>query len=133
MRASRGFLKPCFIASGLALLVAVGLGWAFGGAVGAAGAGGGVALAALGFAGSVWAIAAAENIDVRLTLPVALLTYMIKLVLFGTALWAIDQFTPDALRPSAFGIIGGALTWLTVQVVWTFRAKIPYIELEKRP
>lgn len=96
----------------------------------ALGAATGVALASLGFAGSVWAIAGAEKIDFRLTLPVALITYTVKLALFGAALWAVEATGWDVMWPMAFGIIGGALAWLTTQAIWLYRAKIPYIELD---
>lgn len=89
-------------------------------------------MAAFGFAGSVWAVSLAEKIDLRLTLPMALITYSVKLALVLTILGIVKSTVPDALTPFACGIIGGALVWLATQVVWAYKAKIPYIELESR-
>ncbi|GAB3222121.1 hypothetical protein GCM10027447_08660 [Glycomyces halotolerans] len=133
MKASRGFLGPCLIVSAATAAAASAAALIADGPSGAVGAATGVVLAAGGFAGSVWAVAAAEKIDLRLTLPVALLTYMVKLALFGTALWAVRVTGWDVVWPMAFGIIAGALAWLIAQGIWLYRAKIPYIELDDRP
>ncbi|MCC3764981.1 hypothetical protein K3N28_18130 [Glycomyces sp. TRM65418] len=133
MKTARGFLKPCFAVAGIAAVVAAVVGGITSGGTGAWAAPAGVALAALGFAGSVWAVAWAEKIDLRLTLPMALITYAVKLGIAFAALAAVRALLPDALTPFAFGIIGGAVAWLAAQVVWAYKAKIPYIELERRP
>ncbi|WP_199037679.1 hypothetical protein [Glycomyces salinus] len=130
MRAARGFLRPCFAVAGAAVVVAAVAGALLGGVDGATGAPAGVALAALGFTGSVWAIAGAEKIDIRLTLPVALVTYVFKLMLFAIVLGIVEASPWDALLPMGFGVIGGAIAWLATQAIWLYRAKIPYIELE---
>ncbi|WP_460495398.1 hypothetical protein [Glycomyces tarimensis] len=117
--------------AGIATALAAVLGWIAEGPNAAAGAALGVAVVSLGFAGSVWAIAWAENIDLRLTLPVALLTYVVKLAVIGAILWAVRASGWDVVWPMAFGIIGGALAWLTTHGIWLYRAKIPYIELDK--
>lgn len=132
MRTSRGFLKPCLAVAGVAAVVAALVGGVLDGVNGATGASTGVALAALGFTGSVWAIAWAEKIDIRLTLPVALVTYVFKLMLFAIVLGLVEMSPWDALLPMAFGIVGGAIAWLTAQGIWLYRAKIPYIELDNR-
>ncbi|HEU5129529.1 MAG TPA: hypothetical protein VFU12_16220 [Glycomyces sp.] len=132
MRAARGFLRPCFAVAGIATVLAALVGLIADGADAAAGAALGVALTSLGFAGSVWAVAGAEKIDLRLTLPVALITYGVKLGLFGAVLGAVDSSGWEVMWPMAMGIIGGALAWLTTQAIWLLRAKIPYIELEER-
>lgn len=133
MKTARGFLKPCFAVAGIAAVLAAVVGWFTSGGTGAWAVPAGVALAALGFAGSVWAIAWAEKIDLRLTLPMALITYALKLAVALVALTVVRTLVPDALLPFAFGIIGGAVAWLATQVVWAYKAKIPYIELERRP
>lgn len=132
MKLSRGFLRPCFAVAGMASVLAAVIGLITDGPNGAAGAALGVALASLGFAGSVWAIAGAEKIDLRLTLPVALVTYAGKLGLFGIALGIVKSSGWDVMWPMAMGVIGGALAWLTTQAIWLLRAKIPYIELDER-
>ncbi|MFB9662109.1 hypothetical protein ACFQS3_05230 [Glycomyces mayteni] len=131
MRAARGFLKPCFAVAGIAAVIAAVAGWITAGGPGAWGAPAGVALAALGFAGSVQAVAAAEKIDLRLTLPMALITYAFKLVIAFFALWTVQSTAPNALLPFACGIVGGAVAWLATQAVWAYKAKIPYIELDQ--
>lgn len=132
MTHARGYLKPCFAVAGIAAALAAVLGGVFAGPAGAVAAFGGVALAALGFAGSVWAVLRAEKIDIRLTLPMALVTYAIKLAAAFTALAVVRALVPEALAPFGFGIVGGAVAWLVTQAVWAYRAKIPYIELGDR-
>lgn len=130
MKTARGFLKWCFAVAGVAAVIAAVVGWITAGGTGAWAAPAGVALAALGFAGSVWAVAWAEKIDLRLTLPMALITYAVKLGIAFIALWTVQEAAPDALLPFAGGIVGGAVAWLATQAVWAYKAKIPYIELE---
>jgi hypothetical protein len=132
VKAARGFLKPCFAVAGIAAVVAAVVGGITSGIPGAWAAPAGVALAALGFAGSVGAIAWAENIDLRLTLPMALITYTVKLAAVLTVLTVVKAAAPDALPPFACGVIGGAIAWLATQVAWAYKAKIPYIELDRR-
>ena len=130
MRAARGFLKPCFATAGAAAVVAAVAGALLGGVDGATGASAGAVLAALGFAGSVWAVVGAEKLDIRLTLPVALVTYVFKLMLFAIVLGLVEASPWDALLPMGLGIVWGAIAWLTTQAIWVYRVKIPYIELE---
>jgi hypothetical protein len=49
-----------------------------------------------------------------------------------TILTIVRTAVPDALEPFAYGVVGGAVVWLATQVVWAYRAKIPYIELDSR-
>jgi len=123
------WLKPCSIVALIATVLAAAIGWLTVGSVGAWAAPAGVALAALGFAGSAWAVLAVEKIDLRLTLLMALITYSVKLLIVLIALWAVQTTDPHALLPFACGIVGGAVAWLATQAVWAYRAKIPYIEL----
>ena len=128
----KGFLKPCLLVSGIAAVIAAVIGGITAGGVGAWAAPAGVALAALGFAGSAAGVALAETFDLRLTLPMALITYSVKLALVLTILSIVKTAVPDALEPFAYGVIGGAVAWLATQVVWAYKAKIPYIELDSR-
>ncbi|WP_205325213.1 hypothetical protein [Glycomyces sp. YM15] len=128
----KGFLKPCLIVAGIAAVIAAFIGGITAGGTGAWAAPAGVALAALGFAGSAAAVALAETFDLRLTLPMALITYSIKLALVLTILSIVKTAAPDALPPFAYGVIGGAIAWLSTQVAWAYKAKIPYIELDPR-
>jgi hypothetical protein len=132
MHKVKGFLKPCFIAAAIAASIAAVIGGITAGGTGVWAAPAGVALAALGFAGSAAAVAFAETFDLRLTLPMALITYSVKLALVMTILSIVKTALPDALLPFAYGVVGGAVVWLATQVVWAYRAKIPYIELDSR-
>lgn len=132
MTTATGFLKPCSAVAGIAAVLAAVVGQITAGGTGAWAAPAGVALAALGFAGSALAVAKAEKIDIRLTLPMALVTYAIKLMIVFMALAVVRAAVPDALAPFAYGIVGGAVAWLATQVVWAYRAKFPYIELGDR-
>jgi hypothetical protein len=131
MKNARGFLKPCFLVAGIAAVLAAVVGGITAGGTGAWAAPAGVALAALGFAGSAMAVAFAETFDLRLTLPMALITYSIKLALVLTVLTIVKTAVPDALLPFAYGVVGGAVAWLATQVAWAYKAKIPYIELDQ--
>lgn len=132
MKNARGFLKPCFIVAGIAAVIAAVVGGLTTGGTAAWAAPAGVALAALGFAGSAAAVAFAESFDLRLTLPMALITYSVKLALVMTILSIVKTAVPDALLPFAYGVVAGALAWLATQVAWAYKAKIPYIELDPR-
>lgn len=131
MKNARGFLKPCFIVTGIAAVIAAVVGAITAGGTGLWAVPAGVALAALGFAGSAAAVALAESFDLRLTLPMALITYSVKLALVLTILSIVKSAVPDALLPFAYGVIAGAVVWLATQVAWAYKAKIPYIELDQ--
>jgi hypothetical protein len=133
VKTARGFLKPCFAVAGIAAALAAVVGWFTSGGTGAWAAPAGVALAALGFAGSVWAVAWVEKIDLRLTLLMALITYAVKLLVVLVSLVVVRALDANAVVPFAAGVIGGAVVWLATQAVWAYKAKIPYIELEQRP
>ncbi|MDA1361515.1 hypothetical protein O1R50_17945 [Glycomyces luteolus] len=128
----KGFLKPCLLASAIAAVIAALVGGITAGGTAAWAAPAGVALAALGFAGSAAAVALAETFDLRLTLPMALITYSIKLALVLTVLSIVKAAVPDALLPFAYGVVGGAVAWLATQVAWVYKAKIPYVEFDQR-
>jgi hypothetical protein len=127
----KGFLKPCLLVSAIAAVIAAVVGGITAGGTAAWAAPAGVALAALGFAGSAAAVALAETFDLRLTLPMALITYSIKLALVLTVLSIVKTAVPDALLPFAYGVIGGAVAWLATQVAWAYKAKIPYVEFDR--
>jgi hypothetical protein len=127
----KGFLKPCLLVSVIAAVIAAVVGGITAGGTAAWAAPAGVALAALGFAGSAAAVALAETFDLRLTLPMALITYSIKLALVLTVLSIVKTAVPDALLPFAYGVIGGAVAWLATQVAWAYKAKIPYVEFDR--
>lgn len=81
----------------------------------------GLAVVAAFFAAGAYAVAAAGRVADSLTLPVALGTYLLKVVLLGILLVALRDRT--WLDPRAFGlsIAVGTLTWTGVHArrVWT--------------
>jgi hypothetical protein len=81
----------------------------------------GLALVAVFFSVSAAAVAWAGRIDDSLTLPVALGTYVLKVVVLGIVLLSLKG--KPWLDPRAFGfaVVAGTLAWTTVHArrVWT--------------
>lgn len=94
------------------------------------GAAAGALLVAASFAVSSLAVAWAETVALRMVLPVALFTYALKFTALGVAFAAVARTEWAGLAPMGIAVIGAAVAWLTGQVIWTFTAKIPYIELQ---
>ena len=121
---------PSGLAASAALLV---LGLVIGGlargTVGALGAAAGVGLVAASYTGSSVVIAWADARDPRLVLPFGLLTYVVKFTIIGFVMAAIDASGWDGLAPMGLAIIVTALGWTVAQAVWTWRARIPYVEI----
>jgi hypothetical protein len=83
----------------------------------------GLAIVAAFFSVSTLAVAWAGRIDDQLTLPVALGTYLIKVVLLGVLLvTARDASWVDGVA-LAWSVLVGTVAWVGVQVrrVWTSR------------
>ncbi|MFC4335696.1 hypothetical protein [Salininema proteolyticum] len=129
-RLARGFLKYCWVALTAAALIGAIVAFAVSGAASAAGVALGAAAVGLGFTGSAYAVSGAERIDVRLTLPVALITYAVKLVIFGAVLWWLSEAHSGLVLPFGTGVVMGAVVWLVTQSIWTYKVKLPYIELD---
>jgi hypothetical protein len=102
-------------------LVGVPLAWLVRDARAAAWVLAGLALVAVFFSVSAYAVAAAGRVADSLTLPVALGTYMIKVVLLGVVLVAVRG--QPWLDPMAFGfsVLAGTFAWTGVHArrVWT--------------
>jgi hypothetical protein len=113
--------------AGLAAL-AVPVVWALRSARAAAWVLAGLAIVAAFFSVSALAVAWAGRIANELTLPVALTTYVTKVVLLGVILVTVRDWT--GLDPAALGwsVLGGTLTWTGVHLrrVWT--AKLYYVD-----
>jgi hypothetical protein len=62
-------------------------------------------------------------------LPFGLLTYVVKFTLIGFVMAAIDASGWRGLAPMGIAIIVTALGWTVAQAVWTWRARIPYVEI----
>src|SRR2546423_13537694 len=95
MRKRLRHLPSGLIASGVLLVLGVGIGAVLWGGPGAAGMGAGVALVAASYTLSSLIIAWADSIDPRLTLPAGLVTYAPKFTLFGLLLAVLG---PDRWR-----------------------------------
>ena len=118
------------IASAVLLVVGLGVGAVLWGGPGAAGVAAGVTLVAASYTGSSLIIAWADTIDPRLTLPAALMTYALKFTFFGLLLAVLARNRWAGLLPMGVAIMGAALGWTVAQAVWTWRARIPYVEID---
>jgi ATP synthase protein I len=112
-------------------LLAVGgvpLAWALRGGKGAAWVAVGLAIVAVFFSAGALAVAAAGRIGDELTLPAALGSYLVKIVLFGVLLVAVRG--KPWLDPPALGlsVLVGTLTWTTVHGVRVWRSRIFYVD-----
>lgn len=114
--------------TGLLALVGAPLAWLVRDARAAAWVLAGLAVVVLFFSVSAYAVAAAGRVADSLTLPAALGTYLIKVVLLGLVLVTLrDQ---PWLDPQAFGlaIVAGTFAWTGVHArrVWT--GQIYYVD-----
>jgi membrane protease YdiL (CAAX protease family) len=100
------------------------------GGAGAAGAGAGVALVVVSYVFSTLAIAWAESVDPKLILPVGVGAYVTKFSLFGVGMAALSGTSWAGLTPMGLGLIAAVVTWSAALVWWTWRTRIPYVELD---
>ncbi|MFY1698237.1 MULTISPECIES: hypothetical protein [unclassified Solwaraspora] len=114
----------------LAVLTAVGAG--LDGAPGALGAAAGVLLVVVSYVASSLALAWADSVHPRMVLSVGLLTYSLKFAVLGAAVFAVAASDWAGQRMLAVAIIVGTVAWITAQVWWTWRARIPYVEIDPR-
>jgi hypothetical protein len=117
-------------ASAVLLVVGVAAGTVLRGGAGAAGAAAGVTLVAASYTVSSVIIAWADSIDPRLVLPAGLMTYTLKFTLFGLLLAVLARTRWAGLLPMGIAIMAAALGWTVAQAVWTWRARIPYVEID---
>jgi hypothetical protein len=130
MRKRLRHLPSGLIASAALLVVGVGVGAVLWGGAGAAGVAAGVTLVAASYTVSSVIIAWADSIDPRLTLPAGLMTYALKFTFFGLLLAVLTRAGWTGLLPMGVAIMGTALGWTVAQAVWTWRARIPYVEID---
>lgn len=121
-------LKAGLATTGLLAVVGVPLAWLVRDAKAAAWVAIGLAIVAVFFCVGALAVAAAGRIGEELTLPAALGTYLIKVVLLGVLMVSVrDQ---PWLDPQALGlsVLVGTLAWTGVHIrrVWT--AKTYYVD-----
>lgn len=122
---------PLMVSAGL-LVLAVLVGWAVDGGPGAAGGAAGVLLVAASYVLSSVVLAWADSVDPKLVMTVGLVTYVLKFALLGVAVFAVAASGWAGLRMMAVGIMASTVAWVTAQVWWTAKAKIPYVEIESK-
>jgi hypothetical protein len=120
---------PLVVSAALAVVAAV-VGGAVRGPAGGLGAAAGVLLVAASYTGSSVVLAWADQVNPRLVLPVGLVTYVVKFLLLGLFMLAVSATGWNGLPSMGFAIVAAALTWSVAQAVWTWRAKIPYVEVQ---
>jgi hypothetical protein len=123
-------LPAGLLGCGLAFVVAIVIAGVISGTPGIIGAAVGVAGVALSYVLSGLAVAWADSISPRLTMPVALTTYAVKFILLGVVLIRFGSSTWPGLHPMAFSIIGAVVAWNVAHFWWVTHAKIPYVEIE---
>ena len=116
--ASAGFLVPAVV---IGSLVA---GWK--GAVAAAGA---TCVVALFFVVSTVAVAAADAKDPALTLPVALTTYITKVVVLGLVGFPLAEGNASWHALTGWTLLAATLWWTFVQAWWFWHTPRPYVVL----
>lgn len=125
-------LPSGLLASAALLVVGLALGGLLRGGAGAAGAAAGVLLVAASYTVSSLVIAWADAVHPTLIMPVGLMTYAVKFTLIGILMAAIASTGWAGLKPMGVGVIATALGWSTAQAVWTWRARIPYVEIDNQ-
>jgi hypothetical protein len=115
---------------GAVFVVATGVGAITHGAAGALGAAVGVVGVAVSYVLSGLAVAWSDSISPQLTMPVALTTYLVKIVVLGVVLVRFAGGTWPGLHPMAFSIIAAVVGWNVAHFWWVTHAKIPYVEIE---
>jgi hypothetical protein len=126
-------LPSGLIASAVLLVLGAVLGGLLRGGAGAAGAAAGILLVAASYTVSSLVIAWADAVRPALIMPVGLLAYAVKFTLIGILMAVIARTGWAGLPAMGVGVIAGALGWTTAQAVWTWRARIPYVEIDGQP
>jgi hypothetical protein len=129
MRRCLRHLPSALVASAVLFAAAVGVGALTRGPVGAAGAAAGVALVVASYVASSLAVAWADTVNPQLVMAVGLATYGVKFSLLGAGMLAVLATDWAGRVPMGLGVMAGVLVWTTAQVRWTWRARLPYVDL----
>ena len=129
MRRRLNHLPSGLVASAALLVVGAVVGGLLRGTAGAVGAAAGVLLVAASYTLSSLIIAWADTIDPRLVLPAALMTYTLKIALLFVLFVGLSAAGWRGLAPMGVSVMATALAWIVAQSVWTWRARIPYVEI----
>ncbi|WP_020523107.1 hypothetical protein [Catelliglobosispora koreensis] len=103
---------PAAVTGALALVSAI-FNWPF--AVGVL-----IVLASFGLSSLV--IAWAASVHPKLVMSAGLGTYILKMIVLFLVFGSFAVSGWDGLRPAAFGVLAGTLTWITTQGIATWRA-----------
>jgi ATP synthase protein I len=116
------------VVAAIAAVVMVALACALGGSKGLIGAGIGVAVVALFFGISVFAVSRAARVSPQAMMATAVGTYLLKIILLLVFVAAFQNTT--AFSPKAFGLTALCciLVYTGAQVVWSMRLKALYVE-----
>ncbi|MDG4764227.1 hypothetical protein O7632_08930 [Solwaraspora sp. WMMD406] len=132
MRARLRHLPVPLVVSAVLLVVLTAIGAGVDGGAGAAGAAAGTLLVVGSYVASSLALAWADSVHPKMVLSVGLLTYSLKFSVLGVAVFAVAGSDWPGQRMLVVAIVAGTLGWITAQVWWTFRARIPYVEIDPR-
>jgi hypothetical protein len=123
-------LRVPLICSAVLLVAGAATGWIVVGPLGAAGAAIGVCTVAASYALSSVAVAWADSVAPSLIMTVGLTTYVFKFALLGVVFFAVPSGWPGT-RAMALAMVASVLVWITAQVWWTLKAKIPSVDYHK--
>jgi hypothetical protein len=113
--------------SGVLLVLATALGWFVVGPLGAAGAAIGVVTVAVSYLVSSVAVAWADSVAPSLIMTVGLTSYVLKFALLGVVFFAVPNGWPGT-RAMALAMVVTVIAWITAQIWWTLKAKIPSVD-----
>ncbi len=128
MRTRLRHLPSGLIASAVLLVLGAPVAWLVAGGAAAGGVAAGVGLVAASYAVSSVIIAWADSVEPRLIMPVGLMTYVVKFAAIGVIMWIIAGTGWAGLPAMGIAIIGTALGWTVAQAIWTWRARILYVD-----
>ena len=61
---------------------------------------------------------------------VSVMTYLLKVTAIGAGMWTLASSGWAGLHPMGVAILASTFAWLVAQAVWTWRARIPYVEVD---
>lgn len=123
MNKATGFLKPAAIATAAVGVLAAVVGAVVQGSAGAVGAAAGVALVIASYVVSTLIIAWVDRVNRGMLMVVGMLTYAVKFALFFLLVGWVATQGWIGTKAMGLAIVAGVLTWTSVQIWWTSKAK----------
>lgn len=124
VRILRGAAIPTAVAGAIAIVLA----FALGGGHGALGAVVGAALVGAFFTVGMVAMSYAARVSAAAMMPVALITYLVKIVTLGALLVAFGDTQAFSVEAFAWTVIACTLVWIAAQVRAFSRQKMLYVD-----